>query len=288
MKRLLIASFIFAAAGAAATAAHAESKLKVTVLTGSPAGFLVDSVLITGEKEAILIDGQFDQADAHRAVAAILDSGKKLTTVYVTHGHPDHYFGLGVIKAAFPSAKLLALPSTVKAIQASADGKVKQWKPMYGDNLTDAPIIPEALGANTLTIEGETLEITGDVQGDDKANSFVWIPSLKTVVAGDVVYNGVYPWTLETTPELRAEWVKTLDKIAALKPAVVIAGHKDPKKKDDLAAVDFTKKYLLFYDKTLAGAKSSDELQAKVKKQFPGLQLDIILKLAADAQVKPR
>ncbi len=282
MKRLLIAFALVATA----TAAHAESKLKVTVLTASPGGFLVDSALITGEKEAILIDGQFAQADAHRVVAAVLESGKKLTTVYVTHGHPDHYFGLGVIKAAFPGAKIVALPSTLKTIQATADAKVKQWKPMYGDNLTDAPVIPEALAGNTLTLEGETLELVGDVQGDEMPNSYVWIPSLKTVIAGDVVYSGVYPWTLETTPEQRAAWIGTLDKIAALKPTMVVAGHKDPKKKDDLSGVDFTKKYLVFYDKTLAGAKSSEELQAKVKKQFPGLQLDIILKLAADAQVK--
>src|SRR3954469_13540163 len=90
--------------------------LKVTPLVASPQGFFVSATLITGEKEAVLIDSAFTLADAHRVVAAILDSGKKLTTVYVTHSHPDHYFGLTVIHQAFPDAKLVALPDTVAEI----------------------------------------------------------------------------------------------------------------------------------------------------------------------------
>ena len=65
----------------------------------------------------MLIDGQFTLADAHRLVGVILDGKKKLTTVYVTHAHPDHYFGLAVLKQAFPKAKLVALPATVAEIK---------------------------------------------------------------------------------------------------------------------------------------------------------------------------
>lgn len=92
MTKLTI--LLAAIAVAAATApARAETKLTTTVFTGSLAGFLVDSTLVAGDKEAILIDAQFDLADAHRLVAMILESKKTLTTVYVTHAHPDHYFG---------------------------------------------------------------------------------------------------------------------------------------------------------------------------------------------------
>src|SRR5687768_2585666 len=95
---------------ASATPALAESKLTTTVYTGSAAGFLANSTLVAGERDAILIDAQFTLADAHRLVAMILESKKTLTAVYVTHFHPDHYFGLGVIQQAFPKAKLIALP----------------------------------------------------------------------------------------------------------------------------------------------------------------------------------
>lgn len=277
MKNALVIAALFASATASA------GNLEVQVFTGSPGGFLVDSTLVTGDKDAILIDAQFDRADAHRLVAQILESKKNLTTVYITHSHPDHYFGLEVIHQAFPKAKLVALPATVAEIKKTWQGKVKQWGPMYGDNLATAPVLPTALSGTTLTLEGQTLEIHGGVQGDDGNNSYVWIPSLKTIVAGDIVYRGVHVWTAETKAPQRQAWLKTLAELAALKPTTVIAGHKDPKADNTPAGIDQTRQYLEAFDVALATAKTSEAVQTAVKAKFP-LQLDIILKLGADAQ----
>ncbi|MDZ7362009.1 MAG: MBL fold metallo-hydrolase [candidate division KSB1 bacterium] len=265
------------------SAASAQSKLQLTVITSSPAGFWVNSALVSGEKDALLIDAQFTLSDAHRVAAAILESRKNLTFIYITHWHPDHYFGLNVLKQAFPNARIVALPATVEDIKQGWETKVKQWKPMYGDNLTSAPVIPEPLQGTTLTLEGETLQIVGPLQGDDKNNSYVLIPSLKAVVCGDIVFDGIFPWTLETTPAERKDWIAVLDKIAALKPSIVVAGHKTPELKDDPSSLQFTKNYLIYYDEALTSSKSSEEFQSKVKSKFPGLGLDLILKLASDA-----
>jgi glyoxylase-like metal-dependent hydrolase (beta-lactamase superfamily II) len=263
--------------------AAAESKLTTTVYTGSQGGFLVDSTLVAGDKDAILIDGQFTLSDAHRLVAMIMESKKTLTTVYVTHSHPDHYFGLNVIKQAFPNVKVIATPETVKEIKATWAGKVKQWAPMYGDLITKKPIIPTALEGNTLTLEGQTLEIKHGT-GDEALETYVWIPSIKTVVAGDIVFRGVHPWTAEGKADGRKAWVKTLDEIAALKPDVVIAGHKDPKAKDDAAGVKWTRDYLEAFDAAVASSKTADQVQGKLKKQYPDAQLDVILQIGAGAQ----
>jgi len=263
--------------------ADAPPRLTATVFTGSPAGFLVDSTLVTGDKDAILIDAQFDLADAHHLVAAILDSKKNLTTVYITHFHPDHYFGLGVIQQAFPNAKLVALPAAVDEIKRTWQDKVKQWAPLYGDLVPTRPVLPVALAGKTLTLEGQTLEIHGGVQGDAEDNSYVWIPSIKTVVAGDIIYRGVHAWTRETNPAQRKAWRKTLDQLAALAPVVVIAGHKDPQLKDDAGAIEATRGYLDVFDAAVATSKTSAEVQRKVKAKYPEAQLDIILQLGADA-----
>src|ERR1700712_527792 len=147
---LLLGAAALGATSLATTAtAHAESKLTATVFTGSPAGFLVDSTLIAGDKDAILIDAQFDLADAHRLVAMILESKKNLTTVYVTHAHPDHYFGLAVIQQAFPNAKLVALPAAVDEIKKTWQAKVKQWGPLYGSLVPSQPVLPSALAGTT-------------------------------------------------------------------------------------------------------------------------------------------
>lgn len=268
---------------AAAGVAHAQPKLTATVFTASPGGFLVDSTLVAGDKDAILIDAQFDLADAHRLVAMILESKKNLTTVYITHGHPDHYFGLTVIQQAFPKAKLVALPATVTEIKKTWQDKVKQWGPLYGDLVTSKPVLPVAMQGTTLTLEGQALEVHGGVQGDAADNSYVWIPSIKAVVAGDIVYRGVHAWTRETNAAQRKAWRKTLDELAALKPDTVIAGHKDPKQKDDAAGLDATRAYLEAFDAAVASSKTSAEAQQKVKAKYPEAQLDIILQLGADA-----
>jgi glyoxylase-like metal-dependent hydrolase (beta-lactamase superfamily II) len=259
--------------------------LKVTPIVASPQGFFVTSTLVTGEKEALLIDGAFTLADAHRVVAAVLDSGKTLTTVYVTHAHPDHYFGLNAIKAAFPNAKLVARPDTIADINKTSKPKLDQWKPMYGANLTDAPVVPEPLTGDTLTLEGEKLQITGGVQGDDGHNSFVWIPSVKTVVAGDTLFNNVHVWTAEGKAPARKAWLATLDKIEKLKPEVVIAGHKTPDAKDDAAStIGFTRDYLKAFDAAVAGSKTAAEVQEKLKGKYPNAALDIIAKIGSEAQ----
>lgn len=272
------------ALGALPAAARAETKLATQVITGSQPGFLVDATLVTGDKDAILVDSAFTLADAHRVVAAILDARKNLTTVYVTHAHPDHYFGLVALKQAFPKAKLVALPATIAEIKKTAKPKVKQWGPMYGDNIPQNPVIPSPLSGTTLTLEGQTLEVHGGLQGDAPNNSYVWIPSTKTVIAGDIVYAGVHPWTAETNADARKAWLKTLDELTALQPAVVVAGHKDPKSRDDALAIEQTRAYLKSFDEALASSKSADELEAKMKAKYPSLALDIIVKLGAAAQ----
>jgi glyoxylase-like metal-dependent hydrolase (beta-lactamase superfamily II) len=284
MKTLIL---VLAAAAVLSAAAHAESKLNVQVITASPQGFLVDATLVSGDKDAILIDSAFTLADAHRVAAAVLDSKKNLTTVYVTHSHPDHYFGLTVLKQAFPKAKLVALPATIAEIKKTAKAKVKQWGGMYAGNIPTDPVMPAPLTAKTLTLEGQTLEIHGGVQGDAANNSYVWIPSIKTAIVGDVVYAGVHPWTAETNADARKAWLKTLDEIAALGPTTVVAGHKDPKDpkaKDDAAGIEQTRAYLKAFDEALAASKSADELEAKMKAKYPTLALDIIVKLGAAAQ----
>jgi glyoxylase-like metal-dependent hydrolase (beta-lactamase superfamily II) len=267
-----------------ATSAAAAPRLHVQVITASPGGFQVDATLVSGDKDAVLIDSAFTMADAHRVVAAILDSRKNLTTVYVTHSHPDHYFGLTVIKQAFPKARLVALPETVAEIKKTWKGKVKQWAPMFGANIPAQPVLPAPLAGSTLTLEGESLEVHGKLQGDAPNNSYVWIPSLKTVIAGDIVYQGVHPWTAETDASARKAWLATLDQLTALAPAMVVAGHKDPKTKDDASGIELTRAYLRAFDEMLSASKTADELEAKMKGKYPDLALEVILHFGAAAQ----
>jgi glyoxylase-like metal-dependent hydrolase (beta-lactamase superfamily II) len=250
------------------------------VFTSSPDGFSVNSTLVYGDKDAILIDSQFLLSEAHRLTAMILESRKNLTTVYITHPHPDHYFGLTAIKQAFPNARLVAMPATVAGIKAGWDPRYKFWSTTYGDNVPADPVIPEELQGSTLTLEGQTLEIVGGVTGDSpKNNSYVWIPSMKAVVAGDIVFSGTH----FVVPKVHAEWLQTLDQIAALHPNIVIAGHQIAGAATDASCIEFMKRYMQDFDESVASSKSADEVREKMKSRYPGLGLETLLTSGSQA-----
>ncbi|HEY3421328.1 MAG TPA: MBL fold metallo-hydrolase [Methanomassiliicoccales archaeon] len=257
------------------------SRKELRVFTASQEALWINSTLICGERDAILIDAQFTLPDARKLVTMIRESGRELRTVYITHHHPDHYFGLQEIVQAFPDAQILAQPTTVESIRKTWKGKVEQWAPVYGNNITTSPVIPTPMTGMILELEGEMFPIYMNAQGDDRGNSYVWIPSLKAVICGDIVYNGVYPWTADTSPAERKEWLRSLEKIESLRPATVVAGHKDPTRTDDPSCIQFMKDYLNYYDAAVITSRTADELKAAIKKRFTGLGLDIILNISA-------
>ena len=278
MKRWLLAAWLLALGSSAAIA---QSHLQLRIYTSSPNGFSVNSTLVYGDKDAILIDAQFLLSEAHRLTAMILESGKNLTTIYVTHPHPDHYFGLAVLKQAFPNAKIVALPATVAGIKAGWGPRYKFWSATHGSNLPADPVIPEELPNSTLTLEGNTLEIVGGLTGDSpKNNSYVWIPSMKAVVAGDIVFSDSH----FVVPKEHDDWLVTLDQIASRHPGIVIAGHQKAGAPTDPSTLDFMKQYMRDFDESTASSKSADELRAKMKDRYPDLALDTLLDSGSNAR----
>jgi glyoxylase-like metal-dependent hydrolase (beta-lactamase superfamily II) len=262
---------------AVAATVSAQPKLELKVHTGhGQTGYDVNSTMISGEKDMLVIDPQFSLSEAHKLAAEILESKKNLTLIYITHPHPDHFFGLAVLHQAFPSAKIVALPATVNGMKTGWPGRQKFWFPTYGNNIPGPdPVLPEELPSPALTLEGEQFPITGGVQGDGPGNSFVYIPSLKAVVAGDTVFDRVYFGVPKD--KAKEDWMKTLDQIEALKPAILIPGHEGPGAKHDLSAIAWMKKYIADWYKNVAASKNAAEMKAKVLKQYPSLGMEFTL-----------
>src|SRR4051794_7662220 len=180
--------------------------LQLETYTASPEAFSVTSTIVTGEHEALLVDAQFALPEAAALAERIRATGKELETIYVTHWHPDHYFGLPAVLAEFPEARVVALPENVERIRASAADKVAQWKPVVGDLIPDEPVIPEALHGS-LELEGEELPIVLVGQADAPGNSALHVRSADTLIAGDFLYNGTHVWLAETGPAEWEEWL---------------------------------------------------------------------------------
>ncbi|AYG06925.1 MBL fold metallo-hydrolase [Pseudomonas fluorescens] len=275
LKRFVLATTVL---GFAAHAAAADLTLDV-YNPGESAIFPVSSVLVSGEKDAILVDAQFGKGQAEQLVQKIRASGKQLTTIYISHGDPDYYFGLDTLASAFPQAKILAPQPVVDHIKATVAGKVAYWGPKMGADKPAKTIIPQVLEGHSLTLEGQPLEVIG-LDGPQPDRSFVWIPSIKAVVGGVVVSDNIHLWMADTQgAQSHADWLGTLQRIEKLKPVTVVPGHYlgTPSVK----SVAFTADYIKAFDVETARAKDSAALIAAMKKRYPKLADESSLELSA-------
>nr|WP_314528793.1 MBL fold metallo-hydrolase [uncultured Pseudomonas sp.] len=277
LKRILLAGVTL---GLAANALAAPLTLDV-YNPGTQAIFPVSSVLVSGEKDAILVDAQFGKSQAEQLVQKIRASGKQLTTIYISHGDPDYYFGLDTLTAAFPKAKVLASQPTVEHIKKTVDGKLAFWGPKMGADMPAKTIVPQVLEGDSLMLEGQKLQVLG-LDGKQPDRSFVWIPSIKAVVGGVVVAQNIHVWMADTqTAQSHADWLATLQSIETLKPQTIVPGHYLGESTRSLAAVQFTADYIRAFDEETAKAKDSATLIAAMKKRYPRLGEESSLELSA-------
>ena len=245
---------------------------------GESAIFPVTSTLISGEREAILVDAQFSTREAQELVERIQASGKTLTTIFISHGDPDFYFGLDTLTRAYPEAKVLATPETVAYIEKSRAPKLAYWGPILKDSAPERTLVPQALQGDSLTLEGQSLQLIGH----DPKHTSLWIPSIKTVVGGVLTYANIHPWIADAqTVEARQSWLKSLDQLEALQPTMLIPGHYLGEAKLNLDDLRFTRDYLLTLEAELPKAQDSQSLIAAMKAKYPELLDASSLELSA-------
>ncbi len=264
-----------------AFAAQAKALELQTYNPGATSLFPVSSELIVGDKEAVLIDAQFEKKDANALIDMIKKSGKTLTTIYISHGDPDFYFGLQTLAAAYPQAKIVATQPTVDHIKATQNAKLQYWGPLMKDQAPAKIITPEVLQGNEITLEGQKLVIE-DLDSASPDRTYVWIPSLKAVVGGVLVSANQHIWTADTqTKASRENWIKALDRMQALHPQTVVPGHYlgTPPKGD--AAIVFSHDYLKKFEQVLDTHKTSAGVIDAMQKAYPNLKDGESLNLSA-------
>jgi glyoxylase-like metal-dependent hydrolase (beta-lactamase superfamily II) len=263
--------------------------LSLKVITSSPGSLNANFTLIQGETEAVLVDVPFLRSDAYRLVADILDSGRTLTTIVVTHAHPDHYFSLDVLRDAFPNVRAIAAPVVVADVWGGFPNRLAFWQPLIGANAPRYPMIPTAFADAAFELEGHRIEILGPMTGDAPNSTAVYVPDLKAVIAGDIVFNQVHVYA--GGKEERAAWVATLDRLLALDPEIVVAGHTQPNLPNTRAGLEYTRNYLLRFERAIGEADSAEELMAIMRREFPDaidFQGDFILTSTATAAMREK
>ena len=248
----------------------------------------ISSTLISGERDAVLIDTAITVEQNLKLADWIAASGKNLTTIYATHGHGDHFFGVNTIRQRFPNARFVATREVIVAMQKQASDPVVNayWKVRFPEQIDSTLVIADELKDGVIELEGKQLISVPLGHTDTDNTTCVHVPSISLVVAGDGAYNDVHLHLGESTTETRKEWIAALDTIESLKPSAVVAGHKRPGAPDTPNIIEETRKYIRDFDTAAAKTQTALELYRRMIELYPERLNPAVLWFSAQA-IKP-
>ena len=256
--------------------------LEYRIFRHSYLGFNSNSVLFYGDRDAVLVDATMLLSDAHRMAAEIILMRKNLTHIYVSHFHPDHHFGLGVLQFAFPEASIVSMPSVAKDLVFVSSDKVAMWSnDRMGPESPRKATFATPLSESWVELEGHQIQFSDDWEGDSVNNSVVWVPSLRVVCGTDVVFDNCHLWTGESNVERRVKWRAALNKLRDFDARIVIPGHCDEERlatieevkrdgtRDYTDCLDWSIGYLDAYEDAYASAKTAVDLVESMTRHYP-------------------
>ena len=229
------------------------------------------STLIYGARDAVLVDAFMTVKQASALADWVAAKNKNVTTIYITHGHGDHWFGVGTLLERFPNATALATPEVVKVMRqnASPERLSKGWKAAFPGQIPDRLVIAEELKGNVIDLEGEELVAVELGHTDTDQTTCLNVPSIGLVVAGDAAYNDVHLYLAESNAHTRREWISALDRIESLNPRAVVASHKRPENDDNPRIIEQTRQYIRDFDRLAEKARTAQELYDKMLELYP-------------------
>ncbi len=229
------------------------------------------STLIHGVRDAVLVDAFMSVRQANALADWVATRGKNLTTIYITHGHGDHWFGVGTLLQRFPKARAVAVPSVVKVMRQNASPAALEgvWKAAFPGQIPEKLVMAEELEGNVIDLEGHQLVAVELGHTDTDDTTCLHVPSVGLVVAGDAAYNDVHLYLAESNAQTRREWIEALDTIASLNPRAVVASHKRPDNDDHPGIIEETRQYIRDFDRLADTTTSARELYDRMLELYP-------------------
>ena len=227
--------------------------------------------LIYGERDAILVDTFLPVQHSKELLDWVAESGKNLTSIYITHAHGDHFLGLKFLLDGFPNARAFATASVVAAMQNQIKPEFIRsfWEPRFPGQVPSQLAVPEVLDGDALSLEGEELNVVELGHTDTQHTTALHVPSIGLVVSGDAVYNNTHLYLAECDEKARVEWLRALDKIEALHSKAVVAGHGVLNPDSSPRHIDESRRYLHDFNANLASTSTSLDLYEKMLTLHP-------------------
>jgi hypothetical protein len=269
--------------------ASAQRLRLIEFASDSVMGHVVSTVIV-GPSEAVVVDAQYYRTAARREADSIAKLRKRVTAIIITHPHEDHYFGAAAFIERFPGTPVYMTAASTDVFRRASQRFLDDLRKHQPAELPDSLVTPTLLATNVLTVDGERIEIVHDQQGDvfQATNSFVWIPSLRAAIAGDIVFNHVHAWLGSSDSTTRARWRGSIAHIAEFHPATVVAGHKQPGASDTPDALSAMTKYLDDFDAALAESPNAAALIARMETGYPSYAGPDLLRGSAESVFRRR
>ena len=272
------------------------STIHLDVYQGNEA--TVNAYLFSDNQSIILVDCLRNSEEAKALAEMIKKQNKTLTHILITHGHPDHYLGMNVMKQEFPNARVVVTTQEVKddiiGFSTWMEGvgwldKEPSMKPKSDTNSNgfDYQNNIEVLNADTLTLaEGAVLQLKSDYAGAECEHlTTIYSKDLNAFFTSDFCYNGVHIW-LAVDKNSIAYWKDQLVQFkndwAALNPKIY-PGHGKP---STITLFDEVKKYIEDFEQTIATSATRAEAMEKMKSLYPNhTQADFLLLNSVNALI---
>jgi len=228
------------------------------------------TTLIYGEREALLVDTFLSDQQTAELADWIAASGRRLSTIYITHGHPDHFFGLKLLRDRFPEARAIATPEVVDAMQAALQPvSVENWRRRFPELIPNSLTVAERLDRPAFKLEGNDIIAVDIGHTDTDHMTCLHVPSIALVIAGDAIYNGTHPYLVESNHEGLLAWLAAIDKIEALKPQAVVVGHGPLDPDNAPRHIEETRRYIRDFMRLDAETTTARELYDSMLALYP-------------------
>lgn len=253
------------------------TKKRASATRGVPPGtedlnwVAITATLFWGERDAALVDTFLSDAQSSELADWIESKGRILRTIYLTHAHPDHFFGLTLLLRRFPTARAIARPNVVTAMRTtiSPDALEQNWKKRFPGLVPDHLSIAHALEETCFQLEGHEFRVIDLGHTDTDDTTGLYVPSLDLMIAADAVYNETHPFLVETDKVGRQRWLAALDRIAVLAPKNVIVGHGPLKPDNRSDHIEATRRYILDFDRIDSQTYSAREMYDQMLELYP-------------------
>ena len=227
--------------------------------------------LICGERNAVLVDTFLSQEHTRELIDWIELHDRNLETIYITHGHPDHFFGLALLLEHFPRARALAPRDVVEKMKKviADEQRDARWSRLF--SMQDSPRLEpaQALEGDSFELEGHVLRTIDLGHTDTDDTTALYVPSIGLVVSGDCVYNDAHPYLAESDEAGRRAWLAALDTIEALEPVAVVAGHGPLDPDSSPRHIDETRQYILEFERANRATGTARELYDWMIERYP-------------------